>query len=400
MPRYIYTTVDTNGALQKSEGEYSSVNDLFISLQRKGLDLIKYRRALFSVQPRMGRKLHRLVLAEFFRNLALLLRGGVPLRDALTDLVAAPGQPLLSAVFGRVTARIEDGMLFSEALEKEQKYIPKIIIPLVSIGEETGNLDQTLGDAADHLEKVHQIISSTRRALTYPSFVLVAMLGALIFWMVFVLPQLLELFATMGLKELPLATRILVNSVAIFDDWWPLIPASLFLFLLTFFISRKNKKLHYLWDLCWSYSPLIGTIIRSSQLAFFFEYTALLTSGGIHIVRSMELMEESVSHQVLKKGIEKIRAEIIAGEAMSVAVSGFRFFEPFILRMVKVGEQTGSMAEQFHILATFYMKKVNDLVEVMSKTLEPVIITIAGFVFMVIAMGLLGPVYLLVSSIQ
>lgn len=400
MPRYHYTAVDTNGRLQKADGEFDSVAEMLQELERKGLNLKKYRKPLFTLKSGFMRKMTRVELAEFFRNLALLLKGGVPLRESLQDLISSTGQPLLKQVFGRVQQRLEEGILLSESLAKEDKHIPSIILPLVSIGEETGLLDKTLGDAAKHLEKIQEIISSTRRALIYPSFVLLAMSGAFIFWMVFVLPQLLELFATMGLKELPLATRILIASVHYFNILWPVIPVVIFTFLFLFIISRKNEKLRYAWDKGISYIPILGSIIHSSQLAFFFEYSSLLTSGGIHIVRSLELMKASASNRLLRQSISNIEEDIVAGDSMSDAISRIKFFEPFVLRMVSVGEQTGTMPEQFKILADYYMSRVNKMVETMSKTLEPAIIGIAGLVFMVIAMGLLGPVYNLVSTIQ
>ncbi len=401
MPRYAYTTMDSSGQQQEAEGDFSSLPEMFTTLENKGLSLIKYRRKLFSGKSKLMRgSISRIGLAEFFRNLALLLRGGVPLRDGLADLIAGGKNSTLSQVFKRVQSRLEEGMIFSEGLEHESKYIPSIILPLVAIGEETGQLDQTLKNAATHLEKTQEIISSTRRALIYPSFVLTAMFGAFIFWMVYVLPQLLELFASMGLTELPLATRILIRSVHYFDVFWPLIPIFLGSFLLFYFLSRKNERLHYIWDSSMNYIPVLGNILRSSQLAFFFEYTSLLTGGGIHIVRSLELMKDSVGNRVLKKSIQLITTDIVAGESMSTAIAQLKFFEPFVLRMVRVGEQTGNMPEQFEILAEYYMGRVNKMVEAMSKTLEPFIIGVAGLVFMVIAMGLLGPVYNLVSAIQ
>ncbi len=400
MPRFSYTTIDVHGQLQKSDGEFDSVAEMFQTLERRGLSLVKYRKSLFSSGGGFKRKLTRVELAEFFRNLALLLKGGVPLRESLQDLTSGTGQPVLNQVFSRVQHRLEEGILFSESLALEEKQIPNIILPLVSIGEETGQLDRTLEDAALHLEKIQEIISSTRRALIYPSFVLVAMFGAFIFWMVFVLPQLLELFAAMGIKELPLATRILIASVHYFDIFWPIIPVVILSVLTFYILSRKNEKLHYAWDLSLNYVPIVGSILRSSQLAFFFEYTSLLTTGGIHIVRSLKLMRESASNRVLRGSIAHIEEDIVAGDSMSDAISRLKFFEPFVLRMVSVGEQTGTLPGQFKILADYYMARVNKLVETMSKTLEPVIIGVAGLVFMVIAMGLLGPVYNLVSAIQ
>lgn len=399
MPHYSYQTMNGAGDVTKSQGQFASLEELFGTVERKGEILVDYRKKLFPPLHRPGQSLKRPILAEFFRNLALLIQGGVPLREALDDMVKPPCHPVLSETFTTINRRIDDGLLFSEALNEAPPIIPKIMLPLISIGEETGNLDRTLRDGADHIDRVEYIISSTRRALIYPIVVLCAMFGALAFWMLFVLPQLMDLFASMGIEDLPITTRILIASTDFFDRWWPVIPIVLAAFALFYFMSRKNAKVQYIWDQMWNRVPLISSVIRASQLAFFFEYTAMLTDAGVNILRSMELMEQSVSNQILKNGVKLMRKEISEGNPMSVAINSFSFFEPFVLRMVRVGEQTGNMPDQFSLLAKHYMTQVDKLVSAMSKTIEPLIIVVAGFIFAIIALGLLGPVYNMISQL-
>lgn len=399
MPRFSYETINLAGQVTRNQGTYASVQELFTVLDAKGETLVNYRQKLLPALPRIRKSLKRPVLAEFFRNLSLLLKGGVPLREALEDMTKPPCHPVLGETFQDVGKRIDDGLLFSEALQNASTLIPRIMMPLISIGEETGNLDRTLKDGADHIDRLEAIISSTRRALIYPCVVLLAMFAALAFWMLFVLPQLMDLFKTMGIKDLPLTTRILITGTELFAQWWPIIPAILLLFMLFYGLTKRSDKVHIIWDQLWDRVPLIKAVIRCSQLAFFFEYTAMLTSAGINILRSLELMEQSVSNQILKKGIALMCKEIKEGNPMSDAIATFGFFEPFVLRMVRVGEQTGNMSEQFNLLANHYLDKVDKLVAAMSKTIEPLIIAIAGFIFAIIALGLLGPVYNMISQI-
>ncbi len=398
MPHYNYQTMNSDGELFRHQGRFSSLEELFRTVERRGETLVDYKKRLFPPLS-FGKKLKRPVLAEFFRNLALLIHGGVPLRSALDDMIQPPCHPVLVDTFTTISKHIDEGLLFSEALQEVPEEIPKIMLPLISIGEETGNLDKTLSDGADHIDRVEKIISSTRRALVYPLVVLVAMFGALAFWMLFVLPQLMELFASMGIQDLPLATRILIASTEFLDTWWPVVPIVISFFVFFYLVTRRNEKIQYMWDQMWSRIPLVNTVIRSSQLAFFFEYTAMLTSAGVNILRSMELMEQSVSNQILKKGIQKIRQDISEGNSISDAITSLPFFEPFVLRMVRVGEQTGSIPEQFKLLAEYYMEKVDKLVSAMSKTIEPLIIIVAGIIFAIIAVGLLGPVYNMISQL-
>lgn len=399
MPHFSYEIRDRAGRRVKEEGTFLSVEELYQAVRSRGGNLVQYRQHLLPKLPRMQKKLARPILSEFFRNLALLISGGVPLREALEDLVKPPCHPALREIFKKVGHSIEDGLLFSEALRGAGSKIPRIILPLISIGEETGRLDQTLKDGADHIDRVERIVSSTRRALIYPSVVLFSMFAALTFWMIFVLPQLLEMFETMGITELPLATRILMKSIDIFTVWWPILPVIFSILLLFYLISRKNETIQYWWDQLWMHVPLMKTIIRSSQLAFFFEYTSMLMDSGVNILRSLELMEISVKNQILKRSVVSIRRQIADGRAMSDAISSFGFFEPFVLRMVRVGEQTGNMPEQLNLLAGYYMEKVDKLVTALSKTLEPIIIAVAGVIFAIIALGLLGPVYNMISQI-
>ncbi len=400
MPLYTYEIKSSAGQISRDEGEFSSVAELFQTVHARGSTLISYRRKVLPAMPRFRSRLKRPLLAEFFHNLALLLKGGVPLREALDDMVKPPCHPALQEIFVKVRSRIDEGLLFSEALKGASSQIPDIMFPLIYIGEETGQLDRTLEDGAAHLERMEAIISSTRRALVYPAVILFSMIGALAFWMIFVLPKLMEMFETMGITDLPLATRILMAGIDISKTWWPVVPVTLTLALVFFILSRKNERLHLLWDQLWNHMPLFRTVIRSSQLAFFFEYTAMLSAAGVNILRTLELMEQSVSNQILKKGVTRLRGEIGAGRAMSEAITSLGFFDPFILRMVKVGEQTGNMPEQFKLLADFYMDKVDKLVSAMSKTLEPLIIAVAGLIFAIIALGLLGPVYNMISNLS
>ena len=400
MPRYSYQTINLAGQVTRKQGRYASVQELFTVLDQKGETLVNYRKKLLPALPKLRKALKRPILAEFFRNLSLLLKGGVPLREALDDMTRPPCHPVLGETFQDVGRRIDEGLLFSEALQNATSLMPRIMMPLISIGEETGNLDRTLKDGADHIDRIEAIISSTRRALIYPCVVLIAMFGALTFWMLFVLPQLMDLFKTMGIKDLPITTRILIASTELFAKWWPIIPSVLLLFFLFYGLTKRNEKVHYTWDQLWYRVPLIKAVIRCSQLAFFFEYSAMLTSAGINILRTMELMEQSVSNQILKKGIALMSKEIKEGNPMSQAIAAFGFFEPFVLRMVRVGEQTGNMPEQFNLLAHHYMDKVDKLVAAMSKTIEPLIIAVAGFIFAIIALGLLGPVYNMISQIS
>ncbi len=400
MSWYKYEAISPNGSKIEDEGQYESLAELYNFLKQQGYQLTNYQRKPFRLKNPFSARIKRKELAEFFRNLALVIKGGVPLVDALTDLADSPGPGGLRQLVKDLIRRIRAGELFSEALAHHASIVPNIVIVLSRLGEETGQLDRTLEDAANHLDRVQEIIDKTKRALSYPVVILTAMMGALAFWLVYVLPKLLELFKSLGLKELPLMTKILFSVVNAVKAYWFLVPALILGLVLLGFVSKRNERLKLFWDICWSNTPLIGRIIRASQLAFFFEYLALLTSSGINVIRSLDIMEGAITHQVLKRDIMTIRSLVMAGYSLSEAFRECPFFEPFILRMIRVGEGTGHMPEQLKILADFYMERVNRLVESIAKTLEPALIIFAGIIFVVIVMGLLGPIYDMMGSLK
>lgn len=400
MPAYSFEAMTQAGVIVRENGVFPSVEALFEHLQQKGHTLVSYKKQWFAPTTVRHGRIKRVVVAEFLKNLALLTRGGVHLRQAVDDMANSPGEPAMQAVLRRIVEQLDQGMMLSEAIEKEKRFFPKIVMVLAAIGEETGNLDKTLEDAAEHIYRVDEIIKSTKRALTYPIFVLVAMMGALAFWLLYVLPQILTLFKSLGLKTLPLATRILMASVDIAQKWWPVVPVFAVSLFVVWLMTKKNRRLKFGWDRFWMKTPLLGTVLTYSQLAFLFEYLSLLTASGIQIIRGLELMEQSLSNLVIANGVRGIRDGVLAGGSLSDGFQRMQVFEPFILRMVSVGEQTGNMPDQLLILAKHYSKKVNVLVEALSKTLEPILIVFAGAIFVVIALGLLGPIYDMMGQIK
>lgn len=400
MAIYSYTALSPAGEILQEENEFSSIEELYSSLRRRNLTLLRYKRKLFFTTSTIARNIKRPIMAEFLRNLALLVRGGVPIRQAVEDLCTGPGDPTLNHVLKKILRRLEEGLLLSEAMKEQTHYFPKIVITLASLGEETGSLDRTMEDASKHITRIDELISATKRAVSYPIFVIVVMMLALGFWLLYVLPKILELINNMGLKEIPLTTRILMTSVKIAKDWWFIVPVLFALLFVIYLISKKNLKIKYYWDKFWMSTPILGSALTSSQYAFFFEYLSLLTNAGIQILTALELMEQSISNRVISLAIKDIKEDIMLGNTLSIAFKQRNLFEPFILRLINVGEQTGNISEQLLILAKHYMDRVNRLVENLSKIIEPALLMIAGFIFIIIALGLLGPIYEIVSQIK
>ncbi len=399
MPYFTYQAYDprTRKVIRES-GNFYDLSQLFYFLRRQGLILIKFKVKRFSFYLSLFRRVSRPELAEFCRNLSFLIKGGVPFQQALLDLHRSVENPNLRRAIRDIIQYINEGSSFSEALKKHSKTFGPIVQALVSLGEETGQLDKTLEDAADHLMRVHEIVVNTKRALLYPSFILFSMTGALVFWLFYVLPKVLTLFKELNIA-LPLPTRILMILVKFLSIYWPIILFSGFVLIVLIVFSLRFSKSRYLLEKISLKLPFIKTIYRHSIMAFFFEYLSLLLQAGIELIRSTQILEDSIKSIFTKRLIQNLRRYVIDGFSFSKACEMVGFFNALEQRMIYVGEETGRLVEQLRYLADYYYRSLGNLVATMSKIVEPVLIVVAGFLFLLIALALLGPIYDLMSSL-
>lgn len=400
MPTFTYEALDPQtGKTIRGQGEFQNVRELFRWLKGRGLLLIRYKTSHRHLWEKYLYRVSRRELAEFCRNLAFMIRAGVPLLQALSDLANATKNSRLARAILKLQRDIEEGIPFSEGLRSGERIFSPIVEALVQVGEESGRLDQTLEAAAEHLLKVDEIISNTKRALIYPCFLLVMLGFALGFWLFFVLPKILKLFQEMNIS-LPLATKILIKVVHGVRNYGIQV-AVLFLGLpaLFFFMVSRHKKGQLLREKFLLKLPFLGRIKRFSFLAFFFEYLALLLQAGIDLLKSLQIIERSLSNPLMRDLTHQLQERLQEGFSFAAACEKNPFFGHLELRIIKVGEETGRLVEQLSYLAEYYYKGLERLVQSMARVLEPALIVVAGLIFLIIVLALIGPIYDLISQI-
>jgi len=401
MPLYRFKALARDGSIVKDQLEFPDLRALYQYIQQEGLVLIKYSsRPVFPWDRLTLKGVSRPELAELCHNLALLVRGGVPLFQALRDLREATPNPRLKKALGVLLQEIRAGNPLSAGMEREKGVFPGIVRSLAALGEETGRLDHTLEEAAQHLYRIHTIITQTKRAMLYPAFVLVAMTGALLFWLLFVLPKILGLFAQMQVA-LPAPTRFLMVTVSFLQSYMPYLAGAATVLLVTSLILYRRFpwfRLHI--EKILLKLPVVSRVKRSSILAFFFEYLALLLGAGIDILRSFDIMAMNIQSELCKRIIREMREGVLRGEGFRDVASRSGLFSPLDLRMIAVGEETGRLVDQLRYLARHYYEIIQGLVETLSKILEPVLIVVTGLIFLLIVIALIGPIYELISQIH
>jgi len=396
MPYFSYTALTREGNLVKGEGEFQSLEELFYSLQRDGSTLVDYKIKKSTSFTLFKRKIKRTELAEFLHQLAFLMRSGIPLITALDDLEKETRNKFFKANINKLKVALSRGETFSSAMA-QLKIFPKVVISLITIGEESGTLDKTLEEASQHLYRIEEIISQTKRAMIYPSFIFSLMMLALAFWFFYVLPKILILFKEMDVK-LPLPTIILIKVVDFLTNYklWILL---LFIALpIAFYFFYRHPRSEILADKILLRLPLYGRVRRLNFLAFFFEHFSLLLSSGIDLLRLLKLMKEAFYRRYFINIVQRIENDILAGETIAASLKKEPIFRPIDIRMVAVGESTGRLDEQMKILSKFYYEEVQNILTTLTKILEPVILVIAGLIFFIIIVALIGPIYELISQ--
>jgi len=351
------------------------------------------------VSMRLRRSVPRTFQAEFFSNISLMLRSGMTLITALEEAAGTSGRPDFEGDISDIITNIQGGATFSEAADRYRYIFPKTVIYLIRIGEETGKLDEMLKDASEHLKRVQGIISDTKQALLYPSFVFITMGGGVIFWFYYVVPKILSLFKEMDVT-LPTITVLLLKISEFVQNHFLSMILGLALVIVIIVTSYKgNRRVKRTIDALLLKLPLSGTIISASTMAFITEYFSLLIRAGIDILQSMTILKESIKNEVYREKLGEVREGLTRGEGIADSFRATLIFPLFVIRMINIGEVSGTLSDQLAYIAEDYKNKLTVLVATIGKMIEPIVLIIAGAMFAIILIGLFLPIYDLVSRV-
>lgn len=346
------------------------------------------------------KKLKRAAQAELLSNISLMIKSGVNLTNALEEASDGAEIPEIGDDIYEMISMIQSGAVFSEAATSFPHIFPSTIIHLIKIGEETGKLDKMLDNAANHLKNIEKIVSDTKQALMYPGFVFLAMTLLVFFWFYYVIPQILNLFKEMDVT-LPAITLFLLNLSDFIRNNILVIIVLIVTIPIGFATARKHfKSFKTITDKWLIKVPVAGTIITASSLAYISEYLSLLLNSGIDILNSLTILHESVGNELYRNKILEIKEGILKGHGVTESFTETAIFPSFVTRMIGVGELSGTLTEQLDHIADEYRNRLSVLVSSIGKALEPIVLLVAGALFIVIIAGLLLPIYDLISKIS
>jgi MSHA biogenesis protein MshG len=328
----------------------------------------------------------------FCRQMYTLIKSGVPMMRGLAGLQ----ESAVSASFGRVIKdlreSLDSGRELSAAMRRHPECFSNFFLSMIRVGEMTGRLEEVFLRLYDHLEFDRDMRGRVKTALRYPSFVILAMIGAITIINVFVIPQFVTVFAKFG-AELPLMTRVLIATSHFTVHYWPLLLA---LVVGGFFGFRgwiATAEGRYTWDRHKLRIPIAGKIILKGTMARFARSFALSMKSGVPIVQALTVVSQTVDNAYLCARIEQMRDGVERGESILRTSTTAGVFTPIVLQMIAVGEETGSLEELMDEIAQMYEREVDYELKTLSSQIEPILISFLGAMVLVLALGIFLPMW-------
>jgi MSHA biogenesis protein MshG len=328
----------------------------------------------------------------FSRQLYTLMRSGVPILRSLTGLIESTTNAAFARVITSLKESLEAGRDLSTAMRQHPSVFSPFYIAMVRVGEATGRLDEIFLRMFEHLEFERETRARIKEALRYPTFVLIAMVVAVAVINVFVIPAFAKVYAGLG-AELPLMTRILIETSRLTIAYGWLMLAGLVMAIAGFRMWRANPSGRLVWDRFKLRLPFTGSIVLRSTLARFARTLALSLRSGIPAAQALSVVAEVTDNAWIASRVEQMRNGIERGESILRTAQNAAVFNPVVLQMIAVGEETGSIDELMQEVAGMYEREVDYEIKTLAARIEPLIITAMGGIVLVLALGVFLPMW-------
>jgi type II secretory pathway component PulF len=348
--------------------------------------------------PKSAIKISPEEVIELIESLYLVIKSGLPLYNGLLDLAEDAPNPNFKKMMIFVAEEVQQGKSLSQAFRPFEKTLGSMIINLIEIGEETGQLEATLERGGTFLKRTLSLKKKAKQALIYPSFAFATVSAAMLVWMLYVLPQMTGLFKQMNV-ELPPLTLFMIASSEFLSNYILYLIIGLVAAIVVFKIAHKKYvKVRYQSDRLILKIPIIRQIVSGFNMAFVAEYIRLALVSGVPLFNALEILKKNIQNELFKEALQNAHDDVAYGLQLSVAFKKTGLFSPFMIRMMGVGESSGNLDAQLQMVAEHYHEKVDFYAENIGKVIEPVVLILVGGFMALVMVGLMGPMYDLMEN--
>ena len=399
MALYTYKAVDARGKTITGRVEAVNLFDLEQRLSRMDLDLVSGGPS--SQGSRLfGGRVPRQDLINFCFHLEQLATAGVPVMEGLVDLRDSVENPRFREVVSGLIESIEGGRNLSQALAEFPEVFSKVFVSLVRSGEQTGKLPEVLKSLTESLKWEDELAAQTKKLALYPAFVGGIVLLVTFFLMIYLVPQMTGFIRNMG-QDIPLQTRILMGVSEIFVSyWWAIVAAPFIAWFGLRWAARAYPAVEYALDRYKLSMPLVGPILRKLILSRFAQSFAMMYGSGITVLDTIRSCEEIVGNKPLEHALRLAGQQIADGKNMTAAFQDLGLFPPLVIRMLRIGENTGALDTALLNVAYFYNREVRESIGRVQAMIEPALTLVLGAILGWVMLSVLGPVYDAISKMK
>ena len=395
---FVWEGVDKRGTTMKGEQPAKNANMLRAELRKQGINpkVVKVKpKPLFTNAKRVT----PLDIAIFSRQIATMMKSGVPIVTALEIISGGQKNPKMKELVNTIRADLEGGSSMYEALSKHPVQFDELYRNLVRAGESAGVLETVLDTIASYKENIEALKGKIKKALYYPATVVAVAILVSAILLVFVVPQFEKTFASFG-AELPAFTLLILAASDFMIAYWWLV---LLIVIGTgvAFVMAKNRSVkfaHFI-DRMMLKIPVVGQILHNSAIARFARTLAVTFQAGVPLVEALDTVAGATGNVVYEQAVRRIRDDVSVGYQVNLAMKQVNLFPHMVVQMAAIGEEAGALDTMLYKVAEFYEQEVNNAVDALSSLLEPMIMIILGVIVGSMVVGMYLPIFKLAATI-
>jgi len=401
MKNYRYTAIMLNGKKTKGVIIANDFNDARQRLKEKKIRVLELKEhiegSLFSKKP-SKKKLKSDTISHFCRQYGIIIASGINSITGLESLAKRSGNKTLSEEIIRIVNDIKSGSTLADSMLDNKSKFPKLLSAMVATGEATGTLEEVLKSMASFYEREHRITQKTKNASTYPTIVAIASFIMLFIFTSFIMPQMMESIIEIG-AEMPPISQVIMNIGIFMKTYWYLVLAGIiigFLLLKQYIktpIGRYNK------DILINKTPLLGKGINAIVSMRFSKALYLFISTGFPLLQGLDYIKESLNNSIAEKSIQDAKEGIIRGETIADNLEKSGYFDPVLIQMLSIGEQTGQLENISNQMSEFYEHEADIYLNRMVAMIEPIMIVLVGIMVAFLVIGVFLPMLSIYDAI-
>jgi Type II secretory pathway, component PulF len=396
---FVWEGTDKRGAKMKGEQPAKSVNLVRAELRRQGITPTMVKPKPKPLFGGAGKRVTAADIAIFSRQLATMMKSGVPIVGGLEIIAGGQKNPKAKELFNDIRSSIEGGSSLHEALSKHPVHFDELYRNLVHAGETAGVLETVLDTIASYKENTEALKGKIKKALFYPATVIAVAILVSAVLLVFVVPQFQDVFKSFG-ADLPAFTKMIIAASDFMIGYWWLV---LFIvggtgFAFVFFKKRSLAFQHFL-DRAILKLPVIGQIMHNAAIARFARTLAVTFQAGVPLVEALDIVAGATGNTVYEQAVKRVRNDVSVGYQVNVAMRQVNLFPHMVIQMVSIGEEAGALDAMLYKVAEFYEQEVNNAVDALSSLLEPIIMIFIGGIVGCMVVGMYLPIFKLAAAI-